>query len=86
MNAAKSFFGWLGIAIDVLCLGVVGLCLITFYQPNGGDAMLILVVAAPFLAMVMLVATSISVACFVSLRNSKRSVIEHSRQRADIQL
>jgi hypothetical protein len=74
MRFVKYFFGWLGILVDIGCLLIVAGVLWVFYSPGGGDALLLLLILAPFLLGIMLVATVISVVCFKSLGRAARKL------------
>ena len=72
MDSLKSFLGVVGLIVDALCLFFVGTLLVTFFQPNGGDALFLLMFASPFLGGIMLVATTIAVLCFRSVRKKEQ--------------
>jgi hypothetical protein len=72
MRFVKYFFGWLGVLVDIGCLLIVANAIWTMYQPNGGDALFLLLLLSPFLLGIMLVATVISVVCFKSLGRAAR--------------
>jgi uncharacterized RDD family membrane protein YckC len=71
MRFLKYFFGWLGVLVDIGCLLIVALLLWTMYQPGGEAAAWALVFGGPILLGIMLVATIVSIGCFMSLHRAR---------------
>lgn len=79
MRWVKYFFGWLGVLVDLGCLGITAYIVWAMYQPNGGDAILLLVFGGPILLGIMLVSTLVATACFMSLRRARLAPRENVR-------